>query len=175
MRRFIWRKVAAGSILAVSIANVADACTRAVCPGPDQRVLTGRQHGLEAADSQHPPGLSTRDRINAVPQSADARFAAAAVSSVIRQAPVPWGIGIADQPNLSTTRWRVVAKQLDRRHHVESVTSPGVFWVDLSNLDLSDGADVKKLDLGLDMDRILTGETSAGFEPATRFTFQPAD
>lgn len=55
------------------------------------------------------------------------------------------------------------------------MTSPGVVWVDLSNLDLSEGADVKKLDLGLDTERILTGETSAGFEPATRFTFQPAD
>jgi choloylglycine hydrolase len=42
--------------------------------------------------------------INAVEQTADARRAAAAVFSVIRQTSVPWGISIADQPNLSMTR-----------------------------------------------------------------------
>jgi penicillin V acylase-like amidase (Ntn superfamily) len=113
--------------------------------------------------------------INAVEQTSDPRGAAAAVFSVIRQASVPWGISIADQPNLSTTRWRVVADHLDRRYFVESVTSPSVFWVDLANLDFSDGADVRKLDLGVDMERILSGEASASFEPAEAFPFQPAD
>ncbi|MFU8824680.1 linear amide C-N hydrolase [Yoonia sp.] len=113
--------------------------------------------------------------INAVEQSADARTAASAVFSVIRQASVPWGISIADQPNLSTTRWRVVADHLDRRYYVESVISPSVFWVDLDNLDLSEGAAVMKLDLGVDMERILSGESSASFEAAEPFAFQPAD
>lgn len=113
--------------------------------------------------------------INAVEQTSDPRRAAAAVFSVIRQASVPWGISIADQPNLSTTRWRVVADQLDRRYYVESVTSPSVFWVDLANLDLSEGTEVMLLDLGVDMERVLSGEASAAFEPAEPFTFQPAD
>jgi choloylglycine hydrolase len=65
--------------------------------------------------------------INAVEQTSDPRRAAAAVFSVMRQVSVPWGISIADQPNLSTTRWRVVADQRDRRYYVESVTSPSVF------------------------------------------------
>ncbi len=113
--------------------------------------------------------------INAVEQTADPRRAAASVFSVIRQASVPWGISIADQPNLSTTRWRVVADHLDRRYYVESVSSPSVFWVDLANLDFSEGADVMKLDLGVDMERILAGESSASFGPADPFVFQPAD
>lgn len=113
--------------------------------------------------------------INAVEQTADARRAAAAVFSVIRQVSVPWGISIADQPNLSTTRWRVVADQLDKRYYVESVTSPSVFWVDLDKLDLSPGAEVMKLDLGLDMERVISGEVSASFAAATPFVFQPAD
>ena len=113
--------------------------------------------------------------INAVVQSADPRIAAASVFSVIRQTSVPWGISIADQPNLSTTRWRVVADQKDRRYHVESVLSPSVFWVDLDNLDFSEGAEVRKLDLGVDMERVLSGEVSAAFEPSDPFTFQPAD
>ncbi|UXU81828.1 linear amide C-N hydrolase [Paracoccus sp. SMMA_5_TC] len=113
--------------------------------------------------------------INAVEQSADPRVAAASVFSVIRQVSVPWGISIADQPNLSTTRWRVVADQRDRRYYVESVTSPSVFWVDLAKLDLSEGAPVVKLDLGTDMQRILAGESSASFEAASPFVFQPSD
>ena len=113
--------------------------------------------------------------INAVTQSADPRTAAAAVFSVIRQVSVPWGISIADQPNLSTTRWRVVADHHDRRYYVESVTSPSVFWVDLDNLDLSEGASPMMIDLGVDMSRVLSGEVSGEFTAADPFTFQPAD
>ena len=113
--------------------------------------------------------------INAVVQSADPRIAAASVFSVIRQVSVPWGISIADQPNLSTTRWRVVADHQDLRYHVESVISPSVFWVELDWFDLSAGAPVLKLDLGTDMERALSGEVSALFEPAEPFFFQPAD
>ncbi|MCP1676033.1 penicillin V acylase-like amidase (Ntn superfamily) [Natronocella acetinitrilica] len=113
--------------------------------------------------------------INAVTQSADPRIAAASVFSVIRQASVPWGISVADAPNLSTTRWRVVADHKDRRYYFESVISPSVFWVDLDNLDFSKGSDVVKLDLGVDMERVMSGEVSAAFEPAAPFAFQPAD
>lgn len=113
--------------------------------------------------------------INAVTQSADPRIAAASVFSVIRQASVPWGISVADAPNLSTTRWRVVADHKDRRYYLESVISPSVFWVDLDHLDFSQGSDVVKLDLGVDMERVLSGDVSGAFEPAAPFSFQPAD
>lgn len=113
--------------------------------------------------------------INAVEQSADARIAAASVFSVIRQTSVPWGISVADQPNLSTTRWRVVADHKDRRYYVESVLSPSVFWVDLDALDLSAGAPVRKLDLGVDLERVFSGEVSASFVDAEPFAFQQAD
>lgn len=113
--------------------------------------------------------------INAVTQSADPRIAAASVFSVIRQTSVPWGISVADAPNLSTTRWRVVADHKDRRYYLESVISPSVFWVDLDNFDFAQGSDVVKLDLGVDMERVLSGEVSAAFEAAEPFAFQPAD
>lgn len=108
-------------------------------------------------------------------QSADPRVAAASVFSVIRQTSVPWGVSVADAPNLSTTRWRVVADHKDGRYYVESVVSPSVFWVDIDRLDLNEGAAVMKLDLGMDMERILSGEVSAEFEPARPFAFQVAD
>jgi choloylglycine hydrolase len=113
--------------------------------------------------------------INAVVQSADPRIAAASVFSVIRQTSVPWGISVADAPNLSTTRWRVVADHKDRRYHVESVLSPSVFWVDLDRLDFSEGAAPMMLDLGVDMQRVMSGEVSQAFVQAAPFAFQAAD
>ena len=112
--------------------------------------------------------------INAVVQSADARIAAAAVMSVMRQVSVPFGVSVANQPNLSSTRWRVVADHRERRYYVESVLSPSVFWVDLANLDFAEGAPVRRLDLGEDMRRIMSGEVSAAFERAAPFAFEPA-
>lgn len=113
--------------------------------------------------------------INAVEQTSDARRAAAAVFSVIRQTSVPWGISISDQPNLSTTRWRIVADQKDRRYFVESIISPSIFWVDLAELDLTEGAGVMKLDLGTDIERVLSGESSDRFVASEPFVFQPAE
>jgi choloylglycine hydrolase len=37
------------------------------------------------------------------------------------------------------------------------------------------GSDAVKLDVGIDMERVLSGEVSAAFEPAKPFAFQPAD
>jgi choloylglycine hydrolase len=112
--------------------------------------------------------------IDAVTQSDDPQVAAAAVFSVIRNASVPYGISVADAPNLSTTRWRVVADQKERRLYVESALSPNVFWVDLARLDLSEGAPVRKLDLGVDMAAIHSGEASDAFFDAAPFAFEPA-
>jgi len=112
--------------------------------------------------------------IDAVRQSDDPRIAAASVFSVVRNASVPYGISMEDAPNLSTTRWRVVADHKDRRFYVESAVSPNVFWVDLDKLDFREGAGVRKLDLGVDMTAIHSGETSAAFVAATPFTFEPA-
>lgn len=119
--------------------------------------------------------VRARFHIDAVTQSDDPRIAAAAVFSVIRNASVPYGISVADAPNLSTTRWRVVADQKARVFHVESALSPNVFWVDLARLDFSEGAPVRKLDLGVDMAAVHAGEASDDFFEAAPFVFEPAE
>ena len=113
--------------------------------------------------------------INAVTQSDDPRIAAAAVFSVIRNASAPYGVSLPDAPNLSTTRWRVVADQKSMRFYGESATSPNIFWVDLKKLDFSEGAPVRKLDLGVDMNRIIAGEALNHFIPAKPFNFMEAE
>jgi choloylglycine hydrolase len=49
-----------------------------------------------------------------------------------------------------------------------------VFWVDLDGLDFAEGAAPMWLELGVDMERVLSGEVSAAFAPAAPFAFQPA-
>lgn len=95
--------------------------------------------------------------INAVTQSDDPRIAAAAVFSVIRNSSVPYGVSLPEAPNLSTTRWRVVADQKSMLFYGESATSPNVFWVDFKKLDFSEGAHVRKLNLGVDMNCLVVG------------------
>jgi len=113
--------------------------------------------------------------IDMVVQSDDPRIAAAAAFSVIRNTSVPFGINTPDAPNLSTTRWRVVADQKSKLFYVESAISPNVFWVDLSKLDFKEGAGVKSLDLGVDMANIFSGEVSEAFKPAEAFRFEPGE
>jgi choloylglycine hydrolase len=113
--------------------------------------------------------------INAVTQSDDPRIAAAAVFSVIRNASAPYGVSLPEAPNLSTTRWRVVADQKSKVFFGESATSPNIFWVDVKKLDFSEGAQVRKLDLGVDMARILSGEVSSQFVPEKPFAFMAAE
>jgi choloylglycine hydrolase len=113
--------------------------------------------------------------IDAVAQSDDPRTAAAAAFSVIRNVSVPYGISLPDAPNLSTTRWRIVADHKNKLFYAESATSPNVFWVDLGRLDFSQGAAARTLDLGVDMSRVLAGEVSDRFVPAKPFDFMATE
>ncbi|MBF2083142.1 linear amide C-N hydrolase [Thermoleptolyngbya sp. C42_A2020_037] len=113
--------------------------------------------------------------INAIPQTDDPRIAAASVFSVMRNVSVPYGISVSDQPNLSTTRWRVVADHKDKLYYFESAISPNVFWVDLKKVDFSPGSGVRTLDLGDRQQVIFSGEVSSQFVAAEPFAFQPSD
>lgn len=112
--------------------------------------------------------------INAVVQSADPRIAAASMFSVIRQTSASSGISVADAPDLSTMRWRVVADHKARCGHVELVISRGVFRVDLDRFDFSEGAAPMTPVLGVDMEGVLSWQVSPAFAPAAPFAFQPA-
>ena len=93
--------------------------------------------------------------INALPKTEDTRTALASVLSVIRNTSVPFGISTPDQPNISSTRWRTVSDQKDKVYYFESTLYPNVFWIDFKDVDFSEKAPVKKLNL-------LSGKTYAG-------------
>ncbi|WP_111497914.1 linear amide C-N hydrolase [Marinobacter bohaiensis] len=113
--------------------------------------------------------------INAVEKHDDQRMAAASVFSVMRNVSAPYGVSIDDQPNLSTTRWRVVADHKDMLYYFESVVSPNLFWVDLKKVDFSNAAGVRKLDLGPRQQHLFAGDVSGEFEPAAPFEFMAAE
>lgn len=107
--------------------------------------------------------------LDAIPQTDNTRVAVASVFSVIRNVSVPYGFQIEGYPNLSTTRWRVVADQKNLVYYFESALTPNTFWVDLKKLDFSQNANVKKLDLS--NNNTYSGETSAEFKKAQPFKF----
>ncbi len=59
-------------------------------------------------------------------RSADAKLAVAAVISVMRNVGVPSGISTPKQPNISSTVWRTVADQKNRRYSYQDTASPRV-------------------------------------------------
>lgn len=111
--------------------------------------------------------------IGAVPEHSYQNQAAASVLSVMRSVSVPLGITTPNEPNIASTLWRTVADQKNKVYFFDSATSPNVFWVPLSELDLSEGAPVKILLVA--GGAIHSGDAAKDFIEAEPFTFLPVD
>jgi penicillin V acylase-like amidase (Ntn superfamily) len=110
--------------------------------------------------------------VNAIPKSEDPVTAIASVFSVIRNVSVPLGITTPDEPNISSTRWRIVADQKRRLYFFESVLTPNIFWIDLTKLDFSEASGkVMKLDLGPNQTHIYSGMANDQFKETSPFKF----
>lgn len=110
--------------------------------------------------------------VNALPKFEDPDRAIAAVFSVIRNASVPYGITTADQPNISSTRWRTVSDHRRRLYFFESALTPNTFWIDLKAIDFSaETGRSMKLDLGPNQTITYAGDATSAFVPAESFPF----
>ena len=107
--------------------------------------------------------------IRAIPATDDMRIAVASVFSVIRNCSVPFGISSESEPNISSTRWRSVSDQKNRVYFFETALTPDVFWVDLTDFDLSPEAPVMKLSLAYYA--TYNGKANESFRPAEPFRF----
>lgn len=112
--------------------------------------------------------------INAIPKKADGKHALASVFSVIRNASVPFGLNTAEEPNISSTRWRTVVDHKRSLYFFESAVSPNVFWVDLKEINFNDGQS-KKLSLGPDQSTTYSGKANANFQVTQPFQFLAAN
>ena len=109
--------------------------------------------------------------MDAVTKTADADEAVAIGFSVIRNASVPIGISTPGQPNVASTRWRTVSDHPGKRYFYESVRYPNVFWTEMADLDLREGAPAMVLDVSDIND--LSGNTAGRFTPAEPYAFLP--
>lgn len=108
--------------------------------------------------------------VNAIPQTDNTRVAVASIFSVIRNCSVPFGITTPDQPNISSTRWRTVSDHKNKVYYFESALSPNTFWVDFKNIDFSEKATVKKLNLT--GGEIYAGDAVNKFKETKPFKFE---
>ncbi len=107
--------------------------------------------------------------INACQQTADAREAVAAVSSVMRNVSVPRGIRKKGEPNISSTLWMTVADQKNRVYYFYDTISPSGLWVKLDKIDFKEGSGTRKLTMAGNPD--LGGDQTANFQKAEPFKF----
>ena len=73
-------------------------------------------------------------------------IAQAELNSVIDGVSVAYGYEVPGQPNLSSSQWRSIADLNRERYNFKFADQMGMFYVDLSQLDLTPGAPVLKLD-----------------------------
>lgn len=111
--------------------------------------------------------------ISAVPAGTFENQAMASVLSVMRALGKPLTMTNPSKPNLSSSLWRTVWNQKDMVLFFDSATSPSTFWVPLSELDFSDGAEVKKLPMT--GGKIYAGNVADKFQLAAPFEFIPAE
>jgi choloylglycine hydrolase len=107
--------------------------------------------------------------INASTQTSDPRRAVATVFSVMRNVSVPIGVKIPGQPNIADTLWLTVSDQKNKVYHFQDTNSPSIIWVDLKELDLSEGSGPRRLLLDGNPD--VGGNQTANFEAADLFNF----
>lgn len=94
--------------------------------------------------------------------------AIAAMFSVMRNTAQPFRTPDPGKPEASQTIWQVVADLTHRRLVFESTTRPNVIWVNLAEMDFSEGSGVRKLDLvnGLTLKGGLAGNVTDKFSDA---------
>lgn len=91
----------------------------------------------------------------------------------MRLVSVPLGITDPDRPNLAMTLWRTFADHTAKIYYFESAVFPAVSWLDMSKVDLTEGAAPKVV--RVERGQPLAGELSAALKPAEPFKWLGAE
>ncbi|MFT4086674.1 MAG: linear amide C-N hydrolase [Gordonia sp. (in: high G+C Gram-positive bacteria)] len=94
--------------------------------------------------------------------------AIASMFSIIRNAAQPFRTPDPGKPDASQTLWQVVLDLTNLRYVYSSTTRPNVVWVELKDLDFSEGSHEAKVDIikDLDVEHGLTGNVTKKFHRA---------
>lgn len=85
--------------------------------------------------------------LKSLPETNNTKQAIAEILSVIRNVSQPFGTEDPERPNISPTRWRIVAELSNPMYLYESSFSPNLIWVNLKSIDFSDKSLPKSLDV----------------------------
>jgi penicillin V acylase-like amidase (Ntn superfamily) len=116
------------------------------------------------------PGAVSPTYISGTPQQSFKFQAPMAVLSLMRSVGTPLGFANEEQPWVSSTIWRTISDSTNRVVIFDSALTPATFWVKLDDLDLNQGAPVRKLELA--GGRTYSGNATDKFVEARLFTFQ---
>ena len=90
------------------------------------------------------------------------------VRSIIMNVSVPEDYAVEGEPNLSSTQWRSVADLNRRRYYFDLVGNLGMFYIDLTTLDLSQDSGTLSLDTAATVD--FAGCANGLLRPTPPFT-----
>ena len=116
------------------------------------------------------PAETSPKYISGTPQQNFKFQAPMSVLSLMRSVGTPLGFSLEEQPWVSSTIWRTVSDSTNRVVIFDSAMTPATFWVRLDDLDLKQGAPVKKLQLA--GGNTYSGNAVSQFVDARLFTFQ---
>ena len=117
--------------------------------------LAVNKYGKEIYNVNNIPGsnlssdrfIRTSFYLDLLPKECDSITSLGAVLSLIRNSPVPFGISTPEKPNISTTRWLVIADNGNQRNFFESTLAPNLVWVDMDDFNFGKKGKVKKYDI----------------------------
>lgn len=153
--------------------------------GPEYNVLTNapfyadqiavRNYWKEVGGMNMLPGTNrSTDRFSRasfyssmLPRNLSPRLGLAGVFGILRNCAVPMGITVPDRPEISTTQWFSLADQTRRVYYFQLTQSPSVVWVDLTKMNLEEGAPQYSLELTADGTQL--GPVDGLFKAATPF------
>ncbi len=103
----------------------------------------------------------------------DQELALASVFSQIRAISVPLGMSDEKNPNIAMTLWRTVADHQAKKFYFESAIFPAVSWIDMTKVDLSEGASPKTI--RIERGNPISGELSSKLKEAVPFKWLGAE
>lgn len=127
----------------------------------------GGEHALPGTISAADRFVRATYNLKTSPKYKETDLAVASVFSQMRAISVPLGMTDKTRPNIAMTLWRTVADHTAKFYYFESAVFPSVCWIDMSKVDLKEGAQPKVV--AIERGKPLAGEISGSLKPAEPF------
>ena len=131
--------------------------------------LIGGLHMLPGTISAADRFVRVSYNLKSSPKFETPREALASAVSQMRAVSVPLGINDPEKPSIPSTMYRMYADSDSKRYYFDNAWDPSLFWVDLTQVDLSEGTQPSRLLVSGQVD--LAGDVTTKFTPAEPYAF----